>query len=72
MLATLDPATRKAALAALPGSGFAHDAEINDYQYAFDPMRFGVEACRQWLRQPDGAGFLRSLIRGSIVPEIPP
>ncbi|MCU0775267.1 MAG: hypothetical protein MUC74_12445, partial [Ideonella sp.] len=72
MFATLDDATRESALAAMPGSGFAHDAEINDFRYALDPMSFGVEAYRHWLRQPDGIGFLRSLIRGSIAPEMPP
>lgn len=72
MLATLDDATRAAALAAMPGPGLTHDAEINDFRYAFDPMRFGLDAYRHWLRQPDGEAFLRSLIRGSIAPEMPP
>jgi hypothetical protein len=72
MFATLDEATREAALAAMPGAGLAHDAEINDFRYAFDPMRFGVDAYRHWLRQADGVGFLRSLLRGSIAPELPP
>ncbi len=72
MFATLDEATRSAALAAMPGTGFTHDAEINDFRYAFDPMLFGVESYRHWLRQPDGVAFLRSVIRGSIVPEMPP
>lgn len=72
MFATLDESTRRAALAALPGAGFSHDAEINDFRYAFDPMLFGVESYRHWLRQPDGVAFLRSVIRGSIVPEMPP
>lgn len=72
MFATLDEATRRAALAALPGEGFEHYAEINDFRYAFDPMMFGVESYRHWLRQPDRMGFLRSVIRGSIVPEMPP
>lgn len=72
MFATLDDATRGAALAAMPGEGFSHDAEINDFRYAFDPMRFGVDAYRHWLRQPDGRAFLRSVILGSIVPEMPP
>jgi hypothetical protein len=72
MFATLDAATRLAALAAMPGEGFGHDAEINDFRYAFDPMRFGVDAYRHWLCQPDGRAYLMSIIRGSIVPEMPP
>lgn len=72
MFATMDPALRQAALAAMPGTGFDHDAQINDLGYALDPMRFGVESYRHWLRQPDGDAFLRSIVRGSIVPELPP
>jgi hypothetical protein len=72
MFATLDEATRAAALSAMPGDGFRHEAEINDFRYALDPMRFGADAYRHWLRQPDGVDFLRSLVRGSIAPEMPP
>lgn len=72
MFATLDAATRAAALAAKPGSGFEHDAEINDARYAVDPMLFGVESYRHWLRKPDGIEYLRSVLRGSVVPEWPP
>jgi hypothetical protein len=70
LFATLDEATRSAALAAMPGPGFEHDAEINDFQYAFDPMSFGVQSYRHWLRQPDGVGFLRDVVRGAIVPDL--
>lgn len=70
MFATLDPATRDAALAAMPGRGFDHPAEINDVTYAFDPMRFGVEAYRHWLRQPERERFLREVLVGAIVPDL--
>ena len=71
MFATRDPATRALALAATPADGIEHDAEINDLRYAFDPMRFGVEAYRHWLRQADRNGFLIEVIRGGVVPEFP-
>jgi hypothetical protein len=70
MFATMDAATRDAALAAMPGPGFEHPAEINDVRYAFDPMLFGVESYRHWMRQPDGERFLLEVIRGSIVPDL--
>jgi hypothetical protein len=72
MFATLDEATRQAALAAMLGSGFDHLAEINDVTYSFDPMRFGVNAYRHWLRQPDREGFLREVLIGAIVPDLLP
>jgi len=70
LFATLDAPTRDAALAAMPGRGFDHLAEINDVGYAFDPMRFGVESYRHWLRQPDRLGFLREVLSGAIVPDL--
>ncbi len=70
MFATLDDATRRAALAAMPGRGFDHPAEINDVRYSFDPMLFGVESYRHWLRQPDRERFLVEVLRGSIVPDL--
>ncbi len=70
MFATMDPATLEAVFAAMPGPGFTYDAEINDMRYTLDPMAFGVEAYRHWLRQPDGFGFLRQVIDGKVVPEL--
>lgn len=70
MFATMDGPTRDAVLAAVPGEGFTQDTEINDLRYALDPMRFGVEAYRHWLRQPDGERFLRRVIDGQVVPDL--
>jgi len=70
MFSTMDPAERQAALQVNPGQGYDHDAQINDLQYAFDPMRFGVEAYRHWLRQRDGADFLRRVLAGQVVSEL--
>jgi len=33
-------------------------------------MRFGVEAYRHWLRQRDGADFLRRVLAGQVVSEL--
>lgn len=71
MFATMDPGLRARVLAAMPADTMDHDAEINDLRYAFDPMRFGVEAYRHWRRQPDGMAFLDEVIRGRIAPELP-
>lgn len=70
MFATMDPAVRQAALQVNPGRGYEYDAQINDLQYAFDPMRFGIEAYRHWLRQSDGADFLRRVLAGQVVSEL--
>lgn len=69
MFATMDAATREKALAHLPGEGFDHPMQINGMIYAFDPMLFGAESYRHWLRQPDGAAFLRRVVDGSAIQE---
>lgn len=70
MFATMDSDTLRAVLAAKPGQGFVYDTEINDMRYTLDPMTFGLEAYRHWLKQPDGVQFLRNVINGSVVPEL--
>ena len=63
-LATMQTGQRDRILAAFPGNGFEHDRKINETIYLFDPMRFGVEAYRHYLRPENGAEFLRSVIAG--------
>lgn len=70
MFATMSPQVREAALRATPGEGFRFDAEINNLRYALDPMVFGADAYRHWLRQPAPMDFLRQVIRGQIVPNL--
>ncbi len=65
MFATMDDARRRRALANLPGSGFADASKITPVFYLFDPMRFGAEAYRHYLRHADGAGFLRAVLSGT-------
>ena len=70
MFATMEPATLSAVLAAMPGHGFTYDTEINDMRYTLDPMTFGLDAYRHWLRQADGMGFLRRVVDGQVVPDL--
>jgi len=72
MLASMDAVLRDRVLSALPNDDLQHDAEINDLRYALNPARFGVESYRHWLRQLEGMGFLRRVIEGHVVPELPP
>lgn len=65
MFATMDDARRRRALANLPGSGFADASRITPIVYLFDPMRFGAEAYRHYLRHADGAAFLRAVLAGA-------
>jgi hypothetical protein len=64
MFATMDPALRATALKARPGTGFTGDERITPLLYMFDPMRFGAESYRHFLRPEVGPSFLRSVLEG--------
>lgn len=72
MFATMHVATRDEILAVNPGGGFERAGHINDLVYAIAPELFGVECYRHWVQQPDGAGFLRRVLAGEIVSDLPP
>jgi hypothetical protein len=62
--ATMEPSLRARALRALPGSGFASEDRITAISYMFDPMRFGAEAWRHYLKPDQGDAFIQSVLTG--------
>jgi hypothetical protein len=64
MFATMDPLLRARALRALPGTGFASEDRISLIYYMFDPMRFGAEAYRHYMKPENGAAFLQFVFAG--------
>lgn len=72
MFATMDVATREQVLAANPGTGFERPEQINDLVYAFDSELFGVRSYRHWKRQPDRLNFLRRVLDGEVISDLPP
>lgn len=64
MLATMNPVVRAQILAARQGTGFEDLSEINELTYLFDPMRFGIEAYRHYLREEHGDPFLLKVLAG--------
>lgn len=64
MFATMPAGLRERALAALPGTGFPSEARITEVFYLFDPMRFGAEAYRHYLKPENGPQFLRRVLDG--------
>ncbi len=62
--AVMEPALRARVLAANPGTGFSSERRINEIFYLFDPMRFGAEAYRHYLRKENGTPFLREVLAG--------
>lgn len=64
MFAAMPPPLRERALAAMPGKGFASEDRITELAYLFDPMRFGAESYRHYLKPANGAAFLRRVLAG--------
>lgn len=71
MFATMAPDLRRRILAAFPGRGLANTLQIHPFVYLVDPLQFGVDAWRHYLRRADGATWLRDLVAGRIVQDLP-
>ena len=64
MFSTMDEALRARALRATPGTGFESEARITPLLYMFDPMRFGAEAYRHYLKPEAGPAFVKAILAG--------
>lgn len=70
MFAAMPEATRDKVLAAVPGSGFSHEQQINIVTYLFNPAAFSADAYRHWASRPDAHAFVRRVLDGSAIGEI--
>ena len=64
MLSMMNPNLRERVLAENPGEGFDSELEMNEIVYSLDPMHFGVEAYRHYLKQEQGTTFLLRVLSG--------
>ena len=71
MFATMSPALRARILARYPGRGFDSTLQINSLVYIIDPLQFAADAWRHFLRQADGRAWLRAVIAGQVVQDLP-
>jgi hypothetical protein len=69
MFASMPPALRERVLKAMPGEGFENEDRITAVFYMFDPMRFGAEAWRHYLKPENGARFLQAVLAGRSLPD---
>src|SRR5512139_795056 len=67
--ATMDIPLRERVLRALPGDGFASEDKITAIFYMFEPMRFGAESYRHYMRPENGPAFLQSVLAGRALKE---
>jgi hypothetical protein len=69
MFSAMPTPLRINALKSFPGTGFTDINRVSSFVYLFDPMRFGAEAYRHFVRLDDGAGFLRDVMSGKVLAE---
>jgi len=72
MFAMMSPDLRGRILDENPGTGFDSVLAINALVYMFDPMRFGIEAYRHYLKKEYGNGFLRNVLSGKALNDSEP
>jgi hypothetical protein len=64
MFSTMAPQLREQVLKQFPGYGFEGDWQITTTAYLFDPMRFGVQAYRHFLKLANGREYLHAILAG--------
>lgn len=69
MLATMAPALRERVLSQFPGHGFEDEQQMSSTIYLVDPMRFGVQAYRHFLRRANGREYLHAILTGKVLRE---
>lgn len=67
MFATMSESHRRRIVAMSPGGGFEDESKIAAIVFLFDPLRFGVEAYRHYLRPENGPAFLRAILAGTVL-----
>jgi hypothetical protein len=72
MYETMPPGRRSQVLAQIPGDGFESELHINSFIYAVDPVRFGAQSYRHYLKPGVGRSFLASVLNGQVVLDVEP
>jgi hypothetical protein len=69
MFATMAPAVRARILSKSPGHGYEGDWQMGATIYMADPMRFGVQAYRHFLKPVNGRRYLHAILAGTVMVE---
>jgi hypothetical protein len=69
MFATMAPAVRARILRKSPGYGYEGDWQMSALIYMADPMRFGVQAYRHFLKPDNGRSYLHAILAGKVMIE---
>jgi hypothetical protein len=66
-LAVLEPRQRELVLSEFPGNGYETEQQMNTTIYLCDPMRFGVEAYRHFLKEGRRANYFGRILSGEVL-----
>lgn len=69
MFSTMVPAQRDLALLQVPGQGFEGDWQMTSTIYMLDPVRFGAQAYRHFLKPGNGRDYLHAILAGKVMVE---
>jgi len=69
MLATMEAAQRDRVLTQFPGDGYETEQQMNTTIYLCDPMRFGAQAYRHFLKEGNGTDFIQAILAGEVLAE---
>lgn len=67
MFATLNATRRELVLSKFSGDGFETEQQMNTTIYLCDPMRFGAEAYRHYVKKGKDVDFLHSILSGDVL-----
>lgn len=67
MFATMPPAQRDEILSRHPGKGFEGDWQISAVIFFVEPVHFGAQAYRHFLKLPDGRDYLHEILAGRVL-----
>lgn len=64
MFMTMNPDLRVGILKTVPGTGFDSELQITAIFYRLDPLLFGAESYRHFIKQENGTAFLQRVLVG--------
>jgi hypothetical protein len=67
MLATMPSNQRERLLEQFPGQGFDSAAQMSVTFYLLNPLRFGTEAYRHFLKSSNGKAFIKEVLSGRVL-----
>ncbi len=69
MMASMAPGLRERVMSRFGNHGYEGDWQMSTTIYMLDPMRFGVQAYRHFLKPDNGRDYLKAILSGKVMIE---